>query len=328
MKIVRAEETVSARQTHREGRIDLRGLIKGDPASSNNFEWSLVRMGQDYKTPRHRHNFSQIIMVLEGEHEWMPNQKRAQGTITYTSEGTYYGPQQGRGALLLTLQFGEASGSGFMSYEALDEGRKELAKRGSFAGGVYTWHDAEGRKYNSDSYEAIWEFVNGRPIAHPAPRYATPITVNPDAFRWTPSASEYGVHHKHLGTFSERGTAVEFIQYEPGARHRIHGLAAPELHFVLEGELRSSRDICPRWTALMFLPGDDETLDAIESTREYVIRLPDLRRIEPGRRDERRVPADALAVAGAKLTSLGDVLIPDRTDLFSSRRSHDGVRDP
>jgi len=78
----------------------------------------------------------------------------------------------------------------------------------------------------------------------------------------------------------------------------------------------------------MFLPGDDETLDAIESTREYVIRLPDLRRIEPGRRDERRVPADALAAAGAKLTSLGDVLIPDRTDLFSSRRSHDGVRDP
>jgi hypothetical protein len=49
----------------------------------------------------------------------------------------------------------------------------------------------------------------------------------------------------------------------------------------------------------MFLPGDDETLDAIESTREYVIRLPDLRRIEPGRRDERRVPADALAAAGA-----------------------------
>src|SRR5689334_8884070 len=71
MKMVRAEETVSARQTHREGRIDLRGLIKGDPASSNNFEWSLVRMGEDYKMPRHRHNIAQIIMELEGEHEWM-----------------------------------------------------------------------------------------------------------------------------------------------------------------------------------------------------------------------------------------------------------------
>jgi hypothetical protein len=277
MRVVAAAETTSAQQTHRQGRIDLRGLYRGDPRSPNNFEWSLVRMGTDYKTPRHRHNFSQIIMVLEGQHEWMPNAKKEAGTVTYISEGTYYGPQQGSGALLLTLQFGEASGNGFMSYEALGDGGKELAKRGAFANGVYTYFDEAGRKHNKDSYEAIWESVNGRPIQYSSTRYATPITIHPDAFQWVSCKTETGIFRKSAGTFTERGTSVEFLKYDAKARHRVRDLPAPELHFILKGALQSSRGVCGQQTALMFEPGDDEFLEAVEPTEEYVIKLPDLR---------------------------------------------------
>jgi quercetin dioxygenase-like cupin family protein len=279
MQIVRAQDTTAKQQTHRAGRIDLRRLFKGDPASPNNFEWSLVRMGNDYQTPRHRHNFSQIIMVLEGEHEWMPKAKRGPGSVTYTCEGTYYGPQQGGGAALLTLQFGEASGSGFLSYDALDEGKTELSKKGAFADGVFTWTDDKGQKHNQDSYEAIWEFVNGRPIEYSAPRYAAPITVYPESFAWAPLAGESGLLQKRVGVFSERGTSIEFLRYEPGARHRVHDVPAPELHFILEGALNTSQGKCVANSALMFHPGDDETLEAAEPAREYVIKLPDLRDI-------------------------------------------------
>jgi len=281
MQIVKAQDTTAVQQTHRQGRIDLRRLFKGDPQSPNNFEWSLVRMGNDYQTPRHRHNFSQIIMVLEGEHEWVPKTKRGPGSITYTCEGTYYGPQHGGGAALLTLQFGEASGSGFLSYDALDAAKNELAKKGAFADGVYTFVDAHGQKHNQDSYEAIWEFVNGKPIEYSAPRYETPITINPDNFQWQPIEGEAGLSLKQLAIFTERRTTVEFLKYQPGARHHVRSVPAPELHFILEGALKTSEGLCKANSALMFVPGDDETLDAVEPTRAYVIKLPDLGDVQP-----------------------------------------------
>ncbi|HEX6311412.1 MAG TPA: hypothetical protein VF152_07265, partial [Acidimicrobiia bacterium] len=114
--------------SHREGDIRFQRLLRGDPAAPANFEWSIVRTGEDYVTPRHHHNFSQIHYVLEGTHEWAPDQLIPTGAVAYFPEGTFYGPQRGHGGLLLGLQYGEASGSGFMSYDRLAEGSKRLAE--------------------------------------------------------------------------------------------------------------------------------------------------------------------------------------------------------
>jgi mannose-6-phosphate isomerase-like protein (cupin superfamily) len=262
--------------THREGEIKFQRLLQGDPSALNNFEWSIVRAGEDYGTPRHHHNFSQIHYVLEGTHEWAPDRLLPTGSVTYFPEGTFYGPQQGHGALLLGLQYGEASAAGFMSYDRLAEGNKRLAEHpnGEFDGGTYRSVDANGKQRNQDGYEAIWEEIHGRPVEYPAPRYETPITMHPDGFSWVPSADETGIAHKHLGTFSERRTSVGFTRYDAGATHRVCDLRAPELHFVLDGALRCHDGVFGTWTAFQFDPGDNETLEAIEATTTYVIGLP------------------------------------------------------
>ena len=108
---------------HREGEIKFQRLLKGDPDQPNNFEWSLVRTGEDYVTPRHHHNFSQSAPGPRGHPRVGPRQADPhRAAVAYFPEGTFYGPQQGHGGLLLGLQYGEASGSGFMSYDRLAEG--------------------------------------------------------------------------------------------------------------------------------------------------------------------------------------------------------------
>ena len=147
MQAVRSVD-VDANQfaNHREGEITFRRLLQGDPDRPDNFEWSIVRTGEDYVTPRHHHNFSQLHFVLEGTHEWAPDKLIPTGAVAYFPEGTFYGPQHGHGGLLLGLQYGEASGSGFMSYDRLAEGNKRLAEgNGRFDGGVYRYVD-DGRQ--------------------------------------------------------------------------------------------------------------------------------------------------------------------------------------
>jgi hypothetical protein len=261
---------------HREGRIEFQRLLQGDPDRPDNFEWSIVRIGEDYETPRHHHNFSQLHYVLEGVHEWGPERWMPEGSVTYQSEGVFYGPQHGHGALVLGLQFGEASGNGFMSYDRLAEGNKRLNERtdARFERGVFRYVDADGKARNKDGYEAIWEEMHGRPVEYPKPRYNTSITMHPEDFASIPVADEPGVARKHLGTFTERLTTVGFLHYESGASHRVRDLRSPELHFVVDGALRCGDGVYGKWTAFRFDPTDDITLEAIEATETYVIGLP------------------------------------------------------
>jgi len=197
-----------------------------------------------------------------------------EGSVTYAPEGVFYGPQQGHGALVLGLQFGDASGSGFMSYDRLAEGNKRLNENpdGVFEGGVWRYVDLDGNRRNQDGYEAIWEEIHGRPVEYPTPRYQTPVTMLPDAYSWT-TTDEPGVERKHLGTFTERRTTVRFLRYAGGATHRVHD-RSPELHFVLDGTLRVGDGIHSRWTAFKFDPGEEVVLEALEPTTTYVIGLP------------------------------------------------------
>jgi hypothetical protein len=260
---------------HRGEGIRFQRLLRGDADAPGNFEWSIVHVAEEYRTPRHRHNFSQIHYVLEGFHEWSPTVSMPEGSVTYSPEGTFYGPQRGHGAVVLLLQFGEASGSGFTSYDRLADASKRLAESpdGRFEDGIWRYRDGDGKQHNQDGYEAIWETIHGRGIEYAKPRYETPVTIYPDAFDWTPTA-EAGIERKHLGAFSERETTVGFLRYADGAVHRVDGVRAPELHFVVDGSLRVGNRTVDRRTALSFDPTDDQTLAALEPTTVFVIRLP------------------------------------------------------
>ncbi len=273
MQAARADEIEAAQfATHRPGEIKFAQLLRGDPDAPDNFEWSITRIAEDYSTPRHHHNFDQMHFVIEGGHESSPDHFLPEGTVTYFPEGAYYGPQSGHGGRMLGLQFGGPSGSGFMSYERLATGNKQLAEQGTFADGMY--HPASGDAEVVDGYEAIWAHVNGRPVTYPQPRYDRPITMHPDAFTWTPVEGEAGVEEKLLGDFTERHVRVGFHRYEPGARHQLNALDATHLHFVWRGEVRIDGQRFGDGSALRFDKGETVTIEAISDAELYWIKLP------------------------------------------------------
>ena len=107
------------------------------------------------------------------------------GTFGYFPEGAAYGPQSSEGrSATAVLQFGGASGGGYLSRQEVEAGREALRKFGSFDGGVFRRNDdGEGRR-NTDAYQAIWEHAHGRRMEYSKPRYGDPIMVDPANYEW------------------------------------------------------------------------------------------------------------------------------------------------
>ena len=97
----------------------------------------------------------------------------------YFPEGTSYGPQTSEAtATTFVLQFGGASGQGYLSRQEVKQGMDALKELGSFEGGVFRRHEDVPGKRNMDGYEAIWSHVNGRPLEYPKPRYPGPVMMD------------------------------------------------------------------------------------------------------------------------------------------------------
>src|SRR5262249_2622142 len=155
----------------------------------------------DFLSPRHRHNFDQFRVQLEGTMNFDRNGKMAPGTVGYFPEGAPYGPQTSDGrSVTAVLQFGSASGSGYLSPEEVEAATGELKKFGTFKDGLFHRNaEVEGRR-STDGYQAIWEHVNGRVMEYPKPRYRDPIMADPANYEWLPIAGAPGAFHKPLGT--------------------------------------------------------------------------------------------------------------------------------
>jgi hypothetical protein len=278
MEVVQALEVEHSGEisSHRGGNIDFRRLHRGIQGSPSSFEWSLIQTTDQYFTPRHRHNFDQIHHVLEGRHSWGPDQWMPAGSVGYFTEGCFYGPQRGGGALQLGLQFGGASGSGFMDYDQLRVGNEMLRSRGEFIDGVYVWTDESGKQHNADGYEAIWQQVNDRPISYPEPRYASPIIIFPSALAWRPSRTEPGVSLRHAGTFGERNTSVRFLGIDTDAVHQVDASLTTVLQYVKRGVLSASDgSTIPAGAAICWRPGETDTIVARSACEVFEVRLPE-----------------------------------------------------
>jgi hypothetical protein len=249
------------RQHVREGVFRSRRILNGTPGTPGNFSLQLG-VAPSYYSPRHRHNFDQVRFQLEGDFDFASDGVMKAGSIGYFPEGTHYGPQSSDSEnSTLVLQFGGASGSGYIAADQYEQAAAELARHGSFAKGVYTRLRPEGGKINKDAYEAVWEEVNGRPLVYPRERYLHPVFMDPESFDWTPLADHPGVSCKHLGEFSERRTRIELCKISPGASFP---LADNSIYFAIQG----SGSVCagegtavthafgPR--ASIYLPADDQ----------------------------------------------------------------------
>jgi hypothetical protein len=248
----------------REGLFRSRKLLVGEPRTAGNFSLQLVFTPNSYHSPRHRHNFDQVRYQIEGDFDFGPDGKMHPGSIAYFPEATHYGPQSSTGpSLTLVLQFGGASGDGYISSEQYERAMLELAATGTFAKGVYTRLKPDGGKINQDAYEAVWEKVNGRPLVYPPQRYARAIFTEPGHFRWVPIPGQPGASAKLLGVFSERSTKIALYRVEPGANLELEG---DSLYFVTDGEGAVDGTRIAKHTTLRVARGEQATVTASAAT--------------------------------------------------------------
>lgn len=281
MKIVQGDQVdeVVRQFQHRQGLLIHRKLMTGEAGTPDNFALELVRTTDDFFSPRHKHNFDQFRYQVEGEFDFARNGKMSPGVIGYFPEGTPYGPQSSStSSLTLVLQFGGASGNGYMTQEEMEESTAELKKFGRFEKGVYRRNeDVEGKR-NVDGYQAIWENVYKRPMRYPRPRYNDPIMMNPEHFDWAPVESAPGVYGRLMGIFTERRCGAHFVKLDPNSRYRGQGRA---LYIVLSGTGKIGSEDYRQFTTVYCEDGDDPTFVASAETEILVLILPRLGRAAP-----------------------------------------------
>jgi hypothetical protein len=275
VKIVQGDEVEWKRGLqHRGGTFHYRHLLNGTPGAVGNFQLDIGRLEGDFASPRHRHNFDQFRFQLEGTMNFDRNGKMPAGALGYFPEGVAYGPQSSEGrSSTLVLQFGGASGSGYLSRQEVQAATEELKNFGSFEGGIFRRNDdSEGRR-NTDAYQAIWEHVHGRRMAYPKPRYREPIMIDPANYGWLPIGAMPRVGHKPLGTFTERRCAAELVKLARGA---IYQAGARSVYLVLSGSGIMHDSPYRSLTALHLEEG--EVADIIARDESEILRLvlPDL----------------------------------------------------
>ena len=266
---------------HREGDISFKKLLQGTEGTPDNFHLSLVRQTGTFFSPRHRHNFEQVRMTIKGQLSYADGKWIQPGEIGYFPEGTYYGPQNdsSQETIGLVYQGGGANGDGFMSQAQLTDGvaRMKAAGLGTFEGGVFrrTAPDlAPGEKRNRDSFEAAFEFVMGKPVVYPAPRYDEPVLMRPANFAWNPTA-ESGVWRKSLGRYTEREFEITMLRLDAGASTTLGPRQGRIVGFVLDGEGKFDRAAAwSPWTSVSLDPGESRGLVASTATEMLLLGLP------------------------------------------------------
>ena len=243
------------------GEVAHKRLFEGEEGSPDNYMLVMSKEPKSFFSPRHRHPWDQIRFSLEGRIPIAKGLFVEGGEIAYFPESAHYGPQEGGDdRIVILLQFGGASGQGFIGPDRVKQARLELEKQGRFEGGIFTRDVTEGRR-NWDAYEAIWLHVNGGELSYAPPVYKTPIVMRPDALPWLPS-SEEGVSVRHIGVFPHRGLSLDAWRIEPGARHQVPAARALRLSFVTEGSGTMNGEELRRWSAVRLTPGESTTVIA------------------------------------------------------------------
>ena len=207
--------------THREYFIEIKTPLRGREGALDNFRLTFNRgLGGTESQPRHRHNFDQIRMPLVGRVSYGLRRWIEPGDIGYFPEGLHYGPtvdERDIGNCGITLQFGGASGLGYLSSTQMHAATRALEEVGTFEKGLYRRRETDGVKHKAqDAFEAMWEHVNGRRIEYPKPRYTDQIVMRPASFPWQAVSDMPGVAVKKLGDFTERHVTFELLRVEGG----------------------------------------------------------------------------------------------------------------
>jgi hypothetical protein len=277
MKITQGDELPWRRGLeHRGGMFHFRNLMEGEAGRLDNFQLSLGVTEADFYSPRHRHNFEQIRVQIDGTLDYDRDGKMSAGVVGYFPEAVPYGPQSqnpAEKAMAAVLQFGGASGSGYLSRNEVKAGMDALASQGEFKDGVFRRHaDVEGKR-NMDGYQAIWENARGQAMQYPEPRYSRPFLMDPTHYQWLPVAGTPGAAEKLLGVFTECRTTARLLKLDEGANITLTGRA---VYLVLSGAGSASTHSLRPFTTLFLEAGETLAVTAGETCEIMHFGLPDL----------------------------------------------------
>jgi hypothetical protein len=293
MKLVQADELPFERALeHRGGTFHYCRMLEGESGTIGNFQLSYGKIGGDFFSPRHRHNFEQIRYQVEGALDFARDGKLEAGTVGYFPEGVAYGPQtqsEGADVATIVLQFGGASGSGYLAHAEVKAGVQALKSEGEFKDGVFRRRADVPGKRNLDGYQAIWEHVNRRPMLYPKARYSRPFMMNPAHYDWVPAEQSPGVGEKLLGIFTERRSSVAFLQFAPGAGHDATGGA---VYLVLSGTGRARGEALRRLSVVHLDHGERLRIEADGGLEILRLGLPNLAGLERRRAAEPAMAAE------------------------------------
>lgn len=262
--------------TMRDGKLDQKFLLQGDDDSPNNYLLNVGMTGSGgWGTPRHRHNFDQIRYVLKGNYPVSPHKIMNEGSVGYFPESVHYGPQdRPEGLEMMVIQFGGASGSGFLSTPRREAANDALKSKGTFSNGIFTWTDEKGQKHNMDGSAACFEEATGQKLVFHPPRYDDVVIMNPDAYGWVTTDAP-GVSTKLVGTFTERFTRITFLKIEAGATYNTGTRSQVDVMFLSKGSVTIDGKNYGEKTGIEVLPSDASiNVTAIEETLFMVVTLP------------------------------------------------------
>ncbi|MFT8246019.1 cupin domain-containing protein [Roseomonas sp. BN140053] len=273
MKIVAIEEVPMIRGLeHRKGGFRSQTVLEGTPGTPGNFKFSVSEVGADFYSPRHRHNFDQFRYVMQGTSDFEREGRMKPGMLGYFPEGTPYGAQTNpEPCTMAVLQFGGASGSGYLLPREVKAAMKEVEAFGEFRDGMFFRHGET--KPGRDAYQAIWEHRHGRRMTYPKPRFTSPVFMASNAFTWTAREDEPGVSEKLLGVFGEGRTEGGLLRIEPGAQAQLAGHG---IWFVLDGRGEVASRSLDRHGTVYLERGETVTLRATETTELLHYGLPRL----------------------------------------------------
>ena len=293
MKIVQGDELQWERGLeYRGGIFHFKRLLEGETTGIDNFQLSLGRPGGGFYSPRHHHNFEQVRFQLEGELDFARDGKMKAGMVGYFPEGMFYGPQSQEPdstPLTIVLQMGGASGSGYLSRKEVKAGMDALSSEGEFKDGVFRRRQDIPGKRNVDGYQAIWEYVNKRPMVYPKPRYSRPFMMNPAHYEWLPVEGAPGLSEKFLGTFTERRSTARMVRLDPGASFEAQGRS---LYFVIDGQGTVGSDVLQRFTTTYLAKGERVRFAATAPVEMLHLGMPDLTGLAANRTETSAVAAE------------------------------------
>ena len=274
MKIAYVDPNNAVGEDFRGNPKDGQILLTGADDAVDNYRLNFSRQVGPFYSPRHAHNFDQIRIILGGgPMNYGPGQWIQPGEIGYFPEGTPYGPQEYDTARYgMTFQFGGASGCGYISLRRMFEGMEAMKAFGFFEKGVFhrTGDLPPGMRRTRDSYEAVWEHINGRPMEYPKPRYDEPVLMKPAHFHWVADPDQPDVSIKRLGTFSERQLEIDMLRVAAGASARITPRQSTQIGVIIAGTGRAGEHAL-RPQAAFSVERDEGTLLTAETELELLL---------------------------------------------------------